>query len=154
MAKSSIQFSREEKASIREEVRKKYAEITQKLEEPGVREVRDIFIEKFILCETLYKMVLKKYLIINKKYNPNHTLTIQILQVKTALSLAGYSFEDNLLEKIFSGAGIYKKRGSKSAKLLRNGIEHEMNKGDLQEVLDRQNELLTDMDHFLHWIQE
>lgn len=66
-------------------------------------------------------------------------MKIQIKQVKAALKKAGYTVDDDLMDRLFSGTGIFSQRGSKSARLLRNGIEHEMNVKDLQEVVDRKS---------------
>jgi len=146
-------FSVQQQRDIRSDIVQKYNEINTKLNEENVRESRDVFIEKFILCETLYKIVLKKYLVINNKYTSDGAMKIQIKQVKAALKKAGYTVDDDLMDRLFSGTGIFSQRGSKSARLLRNGIEHEMNVKDLQEVVDRYQNLISDMDTFLTWIQ-
>ena len=80
-------------------------------------------------------------------------MRIQLSQVKAALKIAGYSFDEDLMERMFSGSGSYTVSGQKSARLLRNGIEHEMNVNDLQEVHDRLASLFADMDSFITWIQ-
>ena len=102
---------------------------------------------------TAYKIVLKKYLQVKKEYTSDGQMRIQLSQVKAALKIAGYSFDEDLMERLFSGSGIYTVSGQKSARLLRNGIEHEMNVNDLQEVHDRLASLFADMDSFITWIQ-
>jgi hypothetical protein len=96
---------------------------------------------------------LKKYLQVKKEYTSDGQMRIQLSQVKAALKIAGYSFDEDLMERLFSGSGIYTVSGQKSARLLRNGIEHEMNVNDLQEVHDRLASLFADMDSFITWIQ-
>lgn len=150
---AKLDLSTEDKALVRNDIRAKVQELSIALDIPGIREARDRFLEKFIICETVYKIVLKKYLETNNKYDPRKSLKIQIEQVRTALQKAGYTPDFGLLDRLFNGSGVYKKRGNKSAKILRNGIEHEMNVKDMQEVVDRYNELMNDMDTFLEWIQ-
>ncbi len=138
-----------EQAQIRLDITQKLNDINSKMNEKGIRDARDKFIEKFILCETAYKIVLKKYLQINKRYKSDGEMKIQLTQVKFALLSAGYTVDIGLLDRLFSGSGKYRNQGDKSARLLRNGIEHEMNVKDLQEVKDRQVSLHNDMDTFL-----
>lgn len=152
MAKSKS-LSATEQSRVRADIVRKIQDINAKLNEHGVRDSRDQFLEKFIICETTYKIVLKKYLQVNNKYTSDGQMRIQLLQVKAALKNAGYSFDENLMERLFSGSGNYTVSGQKSARLLRNGIEHEMNVNDLQEVHDRLAILFTDMDSFITWIQ-
>lgn len=80
-------------------------------------------------------------------------MRIQLLRVKTALKNAGYTLDARLMEQLFSESGNYTASGQKSARLLRNGIEHEMNVDDLQEVHDRLASLVPDMESFIAWIQ-
>lgn len=148
-----IILSKENQIAIRNDIRKKIEEIHVVLQSPGVRETRDEFIEKYIICEMAYKIVLKKYLETNNMYDSDQHLNIQLQQVRAALQTAGYKPDHGLLERIFSGSKDYRKRGTKSAKILRNGIEHEMNVQDLKEVVNRKDELFKDMDSFISWIQ-
>ncbi len=151
MAKKSL--TQEEQVNVRQDIKSKINELMAKLDEDGIREARDSFIEKFIICETIYKIVLKRYLQVNNMFIDDGKMKIQLAQVKSALKSAGYSPDEGLLDRIFSGSGKYIKAGSKSARKLRNGIEHEMNVGDLQEVKDRYDELVKDMESFIAWIQ-
>jgi hypothetical protein len=152
MAKTKA-LSAAEQSQVRADIVQKIQDINAKLNEDGVRDSRDQFIERFIICETAYKIVLKKYLQVNNKYISDGNMIIQLTQVKTALKKAGYTLDKGLMERLFSGSGNYTVSGQKSARLLRNGIEHEMNVDDLQEVHDRLASLVTDMDSFITWIQ-
>lgn len=152
MTKSKA-LSATEQSRIRADIVRKIQDINAKLSEHGVRDSRDQFLEKFVICETAYKIVLKKYLQVKKQYTSDGQMRIQLSQVKAALKNAGYSFDEDLMERLFSGSGIYTVSGQKSARLLRNGIEHEMNVNDLQEVHDRLASLFADMDSFITWIQ-
>lgn len=143
----------DEQTKVRTEITQKINELSNTMNEEGMRESRNQFIEKFIICETLYKIVLKKYLQINNKYTHYGNMRIQLKQVKAALKKAGYTIDENFIDRLFSGTRQYVNQGNKSARLLRNGIEHEMNVADLQEIHTRNNSLIADMDKFIEWIQ-
>ena len=147
-------LSEAEKNVVRADICEKLKELSEIMDSNGIREARDKFVEKFILCETVYKVVLKKYLQVNNRFIGDKNMKLQIEQIKASLRRAGYRMDEQLLNRIFSSSGLYSVRGSKSAKMLRNGIEHEMNPKDLQEVYDRQDCLIADMDRFIALIQE
>lgn len=151
MRKKSLSIS--EQQQLRIEISEKLEQIYSKLNETEVRVTRDAFIEKFIICETIYKMVLKKYLKVNNSFISDESMKIQLTQVKSALRRAGYVLDDSLIDRIFSGSGIYVVQGTKSAKKLRDGVEHEMNMKDLQEIVDRKIKLFADMDSFILLLQ-
>lgn len=103
MAKTKA-LSSSEQSQVRADIVQKIQDINAKLNEDGVRVSRDQFIEKFIICETAYKIVLKKYLQVNNKYTSDGKMRIQLTQVKTALKNAGCTLDEGLMERLFSGS--------------------------------------------------
>ena len=73
--------------------------------------------------------------------------------ILAAMKWAKMDFAKEELEAMFSSQGEFKKRGSKSAKMLRHGSMHEHNEYDIQEILDRFAELDARMDDFLDRIR-
>jgi hypothetical protein len=111
-------LSAAEQSQVRADIVQKIQDINAKLNEDGVRDSRDQCIEKFIICETAYKIVLKKYLQVNNKYDSDGKMRIQLTQVNTALKNAGYTLDEGLMERLFSGSGNYTVSGQKSAKVV------------------------------------
>ena len=70
--------------------------------------------------------------------------------IPSALNDYGYDIQKHILSDIFSSG---KKRGSKSAKKLRDGIMHAMNEDDLNEIIDREDFLHSRMDEFLKYFE-
>ena len=77
MAKSKA-LSATEQSRIRADIVRKIQDINAKLSEQGVRDSRDQFLEKFVICETAYKIVLKKYLQVKKEYTSDGQMRIQL----------------------------------------------------------------------------
>ena len=148
-----IPLSIEDQKEVREAIANKINSIMEDLSAEEMRETRDQFIEKFILCEIAYKIVLKKALIINDEFTTDNRMTLRIPQIISVLKLAGYEIEDDMLRKLFQTTEQYGLRGSKSAKLLRNGLEHGMNINDIKEIIERKEELFSLMEDFLEIIQ-
>lgn len=106
----------------------------------------DEFKNKFNICETVYKFILKEY---NKKSNKNireNDLKINMHQVKAAMLFAGYSIEYDILTKIFGSI-------PHSAKTLRNKVTHSLDQKAVEEITNRKEELFCLMDLFLNAIR-
>ncbi|MDE6967360.1 MAG: hypothetical protein K2P12_01765 [Clostridia bacterium] len=108
----------------------------------------DRFKNKFNICETIYKTVLRKYLA-NKEHKKEDEKKIKMNQVPAALRYAGYEFDRNLLNEIF---GSESTKGQ-TIKILRNNITHGINKKDVEEIKRRKNELFEYMDNFIETIR-
>ena len=109
------------------------------------------FIDKFTLCE----ITCKSLIISNQKYNGTYKkdaeIRLLLKSIKAAISYAGLTIPEHILNGVFSSTGNYRKRNSKSAKLLRNGIVHALNKEDINEVHNRYIALMQVMDDFLSY---
>lgn len=112
------------------------------------------FLEKFTLCEICCKAILKEYKKNNKTYSSETNLKLDMREIPAALKYAGYSIDEALLSIIFAGSGNFKKRGSKSAKQLRNGIVHNLCESDIEEVCKRYLYLCAAMDNFLNYFRQ
>jgi len=118
------------------------------LENTAVCMAKNDFVEKFILCEIAYKTLLREYKISRNERYTEEKLTINMKQISSVLRFFSIQIESNILSHIFSSKE--KRRGQKSAKLLRNGIVHSLDAGDMLEVFRRQNELQSYMNSFLY----
>lgn len=101
------------------------------------------------MCESVYKIILKKHQNdINK--TKDEDLKILIVQVKPALSYAGYPYDDNLFKKLFSTNKIV---GERTVKRIRDELTHNLNQSAINELMEREDELFGYMDSFLEMIR-
>lgn len=108
----------------------------------------DEFKNKFNICESVYKVVLKEHQMSKGKNNINY-LKLSMTQVPFALSFAGYSFEKDFLNELF---GSSSKKGM-TVKKLRDAVTHGIDEKAAKEILDRKEELFGYMDDFLNTIR-
>mgnify|MGYP001668270831 CR=1 FL=1 len=111
--------------------------------------VRFLFIDRFTLCDLSCKTILEYYKKAKKQESEDFKLVLDMRIIPHAFAWAGIEIERNVLNRIFGGSKSFKNRGTKSAKKLRDGIVHAMNTEDLQEMLKRQDELISLMDLYL-----
>lgn len=143
MAKKKISVTRKN-ASI------KYKKAQLLMEDAERMQVRKTFINKFVLCEIACKHIIEAYKRHKKDLKPGEYVTLDMRSIPSALNDYGYDIPKHILSDIFSGG---KKRGSKSAKKLRDGIMHAMNEDDLNEIIDREDFLHSRMDEFLKYFE-
>ncbi len=104
-----------------------------------------IFIEKYIRCEALATKMISYYTEDSGKPKPK---VLQINQIKAAFKYYNITHLEPLeIEKIFSGGEG--KRGSKSARQLRNGFLHSLSPNDRKEIEDNISYLTVLMDKFI-----
>jgi hypothetical protein len=70
-------------------------------------------------------------------------------EIPAALKYAGYNIDSDILNSIFSGSGKYRKRGTMSARLLRNAVIHNLSEPDIKEICNRYEHLYNTMNIFL-----
>lgn len=116
------------------------------LDKADNRVAKNVFIEKFVLCEIATKSVLSYYYKVNGKEKADKNIELGLNTIKPALHLAKYDIADEVLEKMFKAK---MKRGERSARDLRNGIVHDLAVRDIQEVISRKDELFNLMDNYL-----
>lgn len=138
---------------LRNEIARKLHKMETNLEDTEKVRTRWLFIDKFIRCEVAVKKVLTAYRKEKKGENVKGHEQLNMNIIPPALAWAGYSVSKAELEALFSGSGIYNKRGTKSAKKLRDGAMHEHNENDIQEIVDRFDELNDMMDAFLSYFR-
>ena len=120
------------------------------VQDEALKQLRYAFLDKYILCEETCKTVLMDYFLKeNKKTVKADDIKLNLSQIVPAFKLAKIPVDKEVLEKIFGAETI---RGSKSAKKLRNGIVHAMNKNDILEVQSREQELFEYMDEYIRCI--
>lgn len=142
--KSSL--TEKEQLNLRQQAKKSIETIEKLCNYEDNNKILNEFKNKFILCETAYKTILKNF----KKDEDESKLKINMNQVATYLKKVGYNFDYELLDKIFS----YKnEKGSRSAKFLRNEVSHKPNKSSVDEIVNRKDELFGYMDEFINVIK-
>ena len=143
MPKSPLQLSRD-----------KIQNICDYLDQEDHRAIKNCFLEKFFLCEIVYKELLKYYFKSkNRKYREDD-LKLSMYWIPKVISHFNISIDMQSLKAIFSTANEFKKRGAKSARILRNGIVHNLNIQDIGEVVDKHEYLFQILDIFLSKIEE
>ena len=117
------------------------------LKEGDNRSIKDEFLEKYSKCEVLCRPILREYLMnIGEDVN-DEDIGMERELIKNALSEMGYVVDDKkLLTRIW---GSSCRKDSSSCRFLRNKITHELMERALHEVVDRQEELNSDMDKFI-----
>ena len=142
MAKKRLTDEQRIQRQISRNVKKRIAFIDKGMN----RQIKDEFIEKFVLCETATKAALKYYY--DRKGTPKKftEIDLNLSSVNSALNDLQYSFDRELTKKMFKSK---MKRGSRSAKDLRHRIVHSLSIKDIQEVVDRKEELFKIMDGYL-----
>lgn len=107
------------------------------------KNAKNAFIEKFVLCEICCKEAIH-----NATGETIEKVQLHMPEIKKGMK--GYPFDGEKLKKLFYGkSGKYYKRGSYSAKNLRDSIMHSMSTESMQEVYDRKGELDKLMDSYL-----
>lgn len=125
------------------QLEKRMLKVTTYLKDRKKRNAKNSFIEKFSLCEACCKFVITSY---NKEDYSKIKLNLGPIRA----SMKGIKFDDTSLSKIFSGkSGSYYKRGTYSAKNLRDSILHELSTESMEEVYNRKEELNKLMDSYL-----
>ena len=113
------QFSEEQKIMIRQNIKREIKRQEEFFQNEEYNKIKNLFIEKFVLCERLYKMILKESNTIENVEVEDNRLMIHMNQVTAVLRAAGYEFDEALLNKLFKGTGKFLNRGTKSAKKLK-----------------------------------
>lgn len=150
-----VKISEDEKRKLREKANDELLRLELCISDQDTIEVLDTFKNKFNVCETIYKVILAQYLAKKKKKRIDKSgLTINMNQVSAALEFAGYSIDEELLSKIFGGSSKNRKKGDKSAKVLRNATTHGFDKTAIDEIVKRKEELMGNMDTFLSMIRD
>lgn len=147
------ELSETEKSQLRTKARKKLQDLTDILRQEDTVALLDSYKNEFNRCETACKVILAAYLKAqskNKKQNKeknNPYLKLDMRQIPTAMNFAGYSFDSQLLDKLFS-------RKKHSAKKLRDAVTHGISKSAVREIKERQNELFRYMEEFICYIRD
>lgn len=142
---------------LRNEIARKLYKMEVNLEDTESVRLRWLFIDKFIRCEVAVKKVMTAYKKAKKGDKDKGFERLDMRTIPAALDWAGFHFDKDELDELFSGSGQYNRCGTKSAKKLRDGTMHEHNENDIREIVERFDELNEMMDAFLdhfRWTEE
>ena len=141
-------LSSADQLALRNSARKELERLEQIMEDTETLQLMDDFKNRFNMCETVYKVILKKHQE-HKGKNLESFLKVTMAQVPHALKFAGYSFSKDLLNELF---GASSKKGH-TVKKLRDAITHGVDQKALNEIIARKEELYGYMDSFLSEIR-
>lgn len=108
------------------------------------------FIEKFVLCETICKSILKEYFKAGNENPAEKDIKLDVRNIKGALNYLGYTYDDNIIKGIF-GSGKTDE-GNKTLKTLRNEVIHNPKQGVINEIINRNTEINNLFDSFINII--
>ena len=140
--------SQKQLRSIRDSAKAELNRLERIQANAAVMNLLDAFKNKFNVCESVYKIVLKEHQISKGKADFNY-LKVTMTQVPFALTFAGYDFDKELLNELF---GSKSKRGM-TVKKLRDAVTHGINEKAVKEITNRKDELFGYMDDFLNTIR-
>ena len=150
---TSPKLTREERIELRHET----VETIQKLERTYANEhdteLINRFLNKFNVCETAYKVILRKHQEKKGKSPEPHSLKLNMSQVPYALSFAGYDFSKECLNEIF-GSKLDAKPPKKTLKKMRDALTHGIDQAALTELQNREIEIFTMMNTFLSSLKQ
>ena len=138
---------------LKNEIVKKLDKMEENLKDQEAVRLRWQFVDKFICCEVACKKILTAYREDQKLDKPVYE-KLHMKYIPDAMAWAEVPFTRDELNAMFYTKDKYRLRGTKSAKLLRDGAIHEHNENDIQEILDRFSELDAMMDAFLDRIRQ
>lgn len=145
---STPKISADEQKKLRSKARIELERLEKIQENTKTVQLLDTFKNKFNICETTYKVILKKHQAVKGKKSKER-LTLNMMQVPHALKFAGYDFDYQLLNELF---GSNSEKG-KTVKKLRDAVTHGINDKAAKEIEKRQDELFGYMDNFLNTIK-
>ena len=145
---SSVKISPESQKKLRHNAKAELTRLESIQANIETIKILDEFKNKFNICESVYKVVLKEHQLSKGKTDTNY-LKLIMTQVPFALSFAGYSFGKDLLNELF---GSSSKKGM-TVKKLRDAVTHGIDEKAAKEITDRKEELFGYMEDFLNTIR-
>lgn len=115
-------------------------------------QIRREFLDKFIVCEVICKTIIEYYHKETTGKAPSGYTKLNMNTIVAAMNYFSLAIPQYVLSGVFGGTGQYKKRGTKSAKKLRDGIMHAASREDVLEVCERIFYLNDLMDEFLTYL--
>ena len=136
-------------SSVRKKIHAAKKEMEAAVADEERNRKRQQFGDRYIECERLYRIILESYCNINGKKLNIDKANVYLKDVKNTIKAFGISIDEETIDKIFASYDKYVKRGTKSAKQLRNTQFHQLSETDIQESIDRFDELMTAMQKFI-----
>ena len=144
-----LKLSEKEKRQLRNSAKSEIERLEQLLQCNEDVQIVDAYKNLFNVCESAYKVVLKKHQLCKGK-QPTDFLKIDMRQVPQALAFAGYSFDKQLLTDLF---GAQPSEKGRTAKKLRDCTTHNIDESAVKEIVSRKDELFGYMNTFLQIIK-
>ncbi|MBR4013919.1 MAG: hypothetical protein IKJ00_06450 [Clostridia bacterium] len=141
-------LTKQEQRKLRNKAKEEVERLERILNDEVTSKSLDDFKNKFNICESAYKIILRKHQIQKGKSNTT-SLKINMTQVPHALRFAGYNFDDDLLTHLFGA----KSQKGKTVKKLRDNITHGIDEKSVKEIINRKDELFGYMDSFINIIK-
>ena len=141
-------FSSAEQKKLRDNAKEELERLEKIIDDEKTVQLLDSFKNKYNLCESVYKVVLKEHQKVLHN-SSNSYLKVAMTQVPYALNFAGYSFDRNFLTELFGSSSTK----GRTVKKLRDAITHGIDKSATEEIKQRKEELFGYMDDFLNTIK-
>lgn len=145
---SKLKNTEEEKKKLRDSAKAELERLEAIYSNEGVTQLLNDFKGKCNLCESVYKIILVRYLQAKGK-KTGKRLVVDGRQVDAVLKFAGYGFDKAFLKELFGE----KSANGKTVKGLRDAVTHGIDSKAVQEITDRKAELFGYMDTFLSEIR-
>lgn len=146
---NSKHLSEQEQSELRKQASLELERLEAILEEAETKELLDRYKNRFNLCESTYKLVLREHQI-RTKCEIKGQLKLDMRQVPFAMQFAGYTVEKELLNRLF---GSESSQGKRSAEKLRDSVTHGIEQQAVDEIKARKDSLFQDMNDFLALIR-
>ena len=143
-----LKITEQEKLILRNNAKSEVKRLEHIFEDRTTSQLLDSFKNKYNVCETAYKIILKKHQEY-KGYINNEYLKVTMTQVPHALCFAGYNFDKELLTNLFGA----KSQSGTTVKKLRDAVTHGISAKAIDEISTRKDELFGYMDSFLNIIK-
>ena len=145
---SKPKISEEDKKKLRDSVKAELGRLEAIYSNDEVTKLLSDFKGKYNICESVYKIILVRYLTAKGK-KAGKILVVDGRQVEAVLKFAGYGFDKALLKELLGE----KSTNGKTVKKLRDAVTHGIDSKAVQEITDRKSELFGYMDTFLSEIR-
>lgn len=143
-----MNITEEEKIELRNRAKVEMERLEKILSDKETAELLDRYKNRFNLCESVYKVVLREHQIKTKGKAPTY-LKINMTQAPYAMAFAGYDIDRELLNRLFGAKCVE----GQTAKKLRDAVTHGLNQRAIDEIKARECELFNDMNSFLEMIK-
>lgn len=150
MSTTTPKLTAEGKLNLRNKAKAELDRLDTIFADKKTKQKIDDFKDTFSKCEIVYKVILEDHQFHKTGSHPE-IMHITMTQVPHALNYAGYTFDRDLLKRLFGSESAV---GKRSVKKLRDSLTHSLNQRAIDEFISREQSLFDDMNSFLTTIRQ